>query len=286
MTLHLFDDDARPDLRSFDVILVNTSAGKDSQCMLDVVVEAARAAGVLERCVAVHADLEAMEWPGVPELAQEQAEHYGVRFIRVARPQGNLLDMVNARHDMLRARGDTTTPAWPSSQARYCTSDLKRGQVRKVMTALTTEVRERDGLDRPVRILNCMGFRRQESAARAKKQPYRFDGPASTKTTREVWEWAPILDWTVEQVWARIRQAGTRHHWAYDAGMPRLSCCFCVLAGRDALIRAAQLMPELAQEYLATEVRVGHTFRQDLSMADIVAAANRETVTTVSDWSS
>lgn len=43
-----------------------------------------------------------------------------------------------------------------------------------------------------------------------------------------------------------------------------------VLASRSAVVRAAQLRPELAAEYLAVELRMGHRFRQDLSMADIV----------------
>lgn len=46
-----------PSLTDYDVILVNSSAGKDSQASLDVVVEQARAAGVLDRVVVVHADL-------------------------------------------------------------------------------------------------------------------------------------------------------------------------------------------------------------------------------------
>ena len=46
-----------PDLCCYDIILVNSSAGKDSQASLDVVVAAARQAEVLDRVVVVHADL-------------------------------------------------------------------------------------------------------------------------------------------------------------------------------------------------------------------------------------
>ena len=58
-----------PDLRCYDVILVNSSAGKDSQASLDVVAAAARRAGVLHRVVVVHADLGEAEWdvPGLPD---------------------------------------------------------------------------------------------------------------------------------------------------------------------------------------------------------------------------
>jgi hypothetical protein len=76
-------------------------------------------------------------------------------------------------------------------------------------------------------------------------------------------------------VWERIARSGVAHHRAYDAGMRRLSCCLCVLAPQAALIRAAQLNPALAGEYLAVEDRIGHRLRAELSMADIVRAARR-----------
>jgi len=259
-----------PDLTTFDIILVNTSAGKDSQAMLDYVVEQADIAGVRDRIVCFHADLGRVEWAGTAELAAEHAAAYGLRIITIARPQGDLLDHIEARG------------MFPSSAARYCTSDHKRGQAYKALTMLVKEM----NLGRPAKVLNCMGLRAQESAARAKKVALRYDRPASGKgTVRQVTEWLPILDWSVEDVWARIAQAGTRAHWAYEAGMPRLSCCFCVLASKGALVRAAQLMPALAEEYCAVEVRIGHRFTQALSMGEIIALAAETTTPAVAlDW--
>jgi 3'-phosphoadenosine 5'-phosphosulfate sulfotransferase (PAPS reductase)/FAD synthetase len=246
-----------PHLPSYDVIVINSSAGKDSQAMLDYVVEQADAAGVdRSRLVVFHADLGRVEWDGTADLAAEHAAHYRLRFEKIARPQGDLLDQIEQRG------------MFPDAARRYCTSDHKRGQGRKLLTQLVAE--RHDG--HPVRVLNCMGFRREESPARAKKEPFRRDESASNGR-RHVDEWLPILDWTVDDVWERIRQAGTRHHWAYDAGMPRLSCSFCVLASKSALVRAAQLRPALAAEYVDLEARIGHRFRLDLSMADIVAEA-------------
>ena len=57
--------------------------------------------------------------------------------------------------------------------------------------------------------------------------------------------------------------------------MPRLSCVLCVLAGRRELVLAARLNPELAREYADVEARIGHTFKADLSMAEIIAEATR-----------
>lgn len=257
------------DLADYDVILANSSGGKDSQAMLDILVEMADRAAVRYRMVVAHADLGRVEWEGTRELAQEHAEHYGLRFEAIARPQGDLLAHIEDRG------------MFPSSQARYCTSDHKTGQVAKIMTKLVHEL----ALSRPARILNCLGIRAQESKARAKKPVFSVDTAASTKTTRHVDRWLPIHGWTTEQVWARNAQAGTRHHVAYDQGMPRLSCSFCVLASKSALVLAAKLRPELAAEYAAVEHRIDHRFRNDLSMADIIEAAKRDDVQPVENWS-
>lgn len=243
-----------PDLASYDVILVNSSAGKDSQAMLDYVHTLASAAGVADRLVVVHCDLGRVEWDGTAELAEEQAKHYGIRFVKVSRPQGDLLDQVEQRG------------MWPSSGARFCTSDHKRAQVHKVLTALTAELRER-GVSR-ARILNCMGMRAQESPARAKLVALERDERASNGR-RTVDTWLPIHGWTVDEVWARIRESGVRHHRAYDLGMPRLSCAFCIFASRDALLLAGHHNRALLDRYAAVEEKIGHTFRKSLPIASI-----------------
>jgi 3'-phosphoadenosine 5'-phosphosulfate sulfotransferase (PAPS reductase)/FAD synthetase len=267
MTSTLFPTEM-PDLATYDLIVVNTSAGKDSQAMLHHLVGIARAAGLEDRLVAVHADLGRVEWEGTAELAEAQAQAYGVRFLKVSRPQGDLLQHIEDRG------------MFPSSAARYCTSDHKRGQVAKVLTMLTAEL---DHLGRQVRILNCMGLRAQESPARARKVPFENDKRA-TNGRRHVDTWLPILAWSVDQVWQTIAESGVPSHPAYAAGMPRLSCCFCVLASRGALVLAAQLNPGLAQEYVDLEARIGHTFQATTSMADIVAEAKAGLQVTVEDW--
>jgi 3'-phosphoadenosine 5'-phosphosulfate sulfotransferase (PAPS reductase)/FAD synthetase len=119
-----------------------------------------------------------------------------------------------------------------------------------------------------VRILNMQGIRADESPARAKKVPFKFDEMASNGK-RHIDTWYPIFDWTVEEVWTTIRQSGVRHHFAYDLGMPRLSCCFCVLASEDALILAGHHNKELLAEYVAVEKKIGHTFKKSLPIAKI-----------------
>lgn len=327
-------------LENYDWIVVSTSGGKDSQTMLRRVVQLAEVAGVKDRVVAVHADMGRVEWPGVPELAAEQAAHYSVRFEIVKRPQGDLLEHVLDRSKKLKTRAKEAppvpsptnryctshhksdqiskvytqltnktngTPPVPSPTNRYCTSDHKRDQIAKVMTTLATETRAEPGkavmpwmkpsqrfctsdhkrdqqaklltrlagekkAKRRVRILQCMGMRAGESPARAKLRPFYLDKRTSNGR-KTVHIWLPIHGMSEAEVWADVKASGVRHHWAYDLGMPRLSCCFCIYAPKPALVLAAKHMPELAKEYARVEQEVGYTFRQGLPMTEVIRAA-------------
>src|SRR3954462_3982653 len=97
-----------PDLGSYDIILLNTSAGKDSSAMIDYVLYIAVTHRVVDRLVSVHCDLGRVEWDGVPELAGRQVARYGIPIHIVRREQGDLLDHVRQRR------------MWPSPKARYC----------------------------------------------------------------------------------------------------------------------------------------------------------------------
>lgn len=253
----------RPDtpvLSEWDVVLLNSSGGKDSQTMIRRVVQVADAESYpRSRFVVAHADLGRVEWEGTRELAREQAQGYGIEFRTMARPQGDLLTHIEERG------------MFPGPSTRYCTSDHKRAQIRKVVTALDRERRMGDRF----RLLNCMGLRGEESPARRKKQTFTPNGYFSTKT-REVWDWLPIHEWTDKEVWADIADSGVRHHEAYDAGMPRLSCVFCIYAPKPALVLAGRKNPQLLDEYVAVEERIGHRFRVDLSMAEVKEEAESD----------
>lgn len=247
------------DLTAFDWIVVNTSAGKDSQTTLDVVVHLARAQGVFNRVVAVHADLGRMEWKGTRDLAEHQARLYGVRFEVVRRERGDLLAQVSKRGK------------WPDRGNRYCTSDQKRDQITKLFTRLSREATQ---LGRRVRILNCMGMRAGESRDREKLAPLALNRRASNGR-RTVLNWLPIHAWSANDVWGNIKRSGIPHHPAYDLGMPRLSCIFCVFSSRPALILAGKHNPELLADYVAVEKRISHRFRNDQSIAEIAEAIER-----------
>lgn len=261
------------DLGAFDVILVNSSAGKDSMASLDLIAAEAARQGVLDRVAVGHADLGRAEWAGTRELAREQAERYGLPFFVVSATGPDLLERVERRG------------MWPSPQQRWCTSDLKRGPLRRLMTQLVREHRERFGEAR-VRLLNVMGMRAQESPARARRPALRVDHSASNGR-REVSDFLPLHEWSVEEVWERVHGSRIADliHPAYAAGMPRLSCRFCILAPKSALVTSARLNPELAQEYLRVERATGHRFRMDCSIAEVIEAARSGEPVAPGGWS-
>lgn len=268
------------DLRWFDWIVIESSGGKDSQAMLDYVYRLAAAQGVLDRVVVVHADLGEVEWNesvdlgpdwhGTMDLARQQAAAYGLRFIAVQRTVEELVDGEVLRRpdtllDQIERRGK-----FPDARNRYCTSDQKRGPARALMTKLAGEL----NLDRPVRILNCLGMRGQESCSRATLNPFELDEGATSPTTKWVWRWLPIHSWTVDRVWSQIEMAGTPTHPIYSKGLSRASCSFCILASKSDLLLAVKLRPELAGRVADLEERIGHTFRHNQSMRQLITEAN------------
>lgn len=240
-------------LSSYDWIVVNSSSGKDSLAMLDYVVKLARLENVMDRVVVVHADLGRVEWEGVPDLARTQAEHYGAAF-RIVQAREDLLDHIERRGK------------WPSSFARYCTSDHKSGPVAKLITELAMSKWVKGGP--PVRVLNCLGIRAEESPARAKKEPFRKDEKLSSGR-RTVDIWYPIFHWKLQDVWDTIHASGAPYHKAYDLGMSRLSCIFCVFAPKSALLLAGHHNRNLLKEYVRAEESMGHTFRQGFTLKSV-----------------
>ena len=252
-------DDPVALIRAADAVIVQSSAGKDSVVALAKTVAAAKAAGCLEKVVVVHCDLGQAEWPGVRDLAQRQAERYGVKF-RVVADEGGFLGMVERRG------------MWPDAQNRLCTSKLKRDKAGPVITAIVDAL----GLGHQAVILNVMGVRAGESANRALKRRLDID-PRLANGKRLVLTWNAVFELSESDVWQEIADQGLEYHPCYDAGLERLSCVYCVLAGLDWLVLATRVAfalnlphPEL---YVDLERRIGHTFKNGVTLGGIVAAA-------------
>lgn len=179
------------------------------------------------------------EWGGTQELVALHAKIYGLRLETVSRGEPLL--------DYVRRRG-----RWPDAKNRFCTSEFKRGPGRKVVTKLFRED--------PGDVLYVFGFRAEESRARAKRPALSYNKRASCES-RAVYDWLPIHKMGAAEVWEDIRGSGVPYHPAYDLGMPRLSCCFCIFAPRAALMVAGKANPDLLDEYCRVEGEIGHSFQ-------------------------
>lgn len=242
-------------LHKYDLVIINSSGGKDSVCaMFHMLQMANRQQFSREKIVVSHQELGDMAWPGTKELVQQQADKYGLQTYFTKRR--NALGEEETLLEYVERRG-----MWPSSEQRYCTSDFKRGPGARVVTALTKGMKQS-------RVLYVYGFRKQESTARAKKQKLTRNKRLTTKT-RIVDDYLPIHNWTLGKVWKIIRTWDLPIHRAYSLGMKRFSCVFCVLGCKSDLTIAAIHNPELLKRYVALEEKIGHRFTNDFSMKEL-----------------
>jgi DNA sulfur modification protein DndC len=221
-------------IRSGALFVCNHSGGKDSQAML------LRLARIIPhgQLVIVHAHLPGVEWENSVDHIRETSLGIDVHVCQA----------VKTFFEMVDHRGK-----FPDAQRRQCTSDLKRGPIEKLIRHLVATRKNKT-------VVNCMGMRAQESPGRAKKEVFKLDTKNSV-AGRTWFNWLPIHSLTTKEVFSTIHTAGQRAFWIYYEGMTRKSCCFCIMASQHDLRTAARLRPELAQQYIDTEKRLGHTLQ-------------------------
>ena len=224
-------------IRAGALVAINTGGGKDSQAMTILLSRIVPCA----QLVAVHAPLRDVEWPGTIEHI-EATLPAGVQLVMAPVSSGKSL------FDSIEERG-----RFPSPSVRWCTSSQKRGPIERELRRFLKLNPRFSG-----RIINAMGMRAEESAARARKSPWRLN-ERNSRAGRTWFDWLAIFDLTERQVFGIIRDAGQSPHPAYGMGMSRLSCVFCIMSSRADLRTAAQLQPALYARYVELEERIGHT---------------------------
>ena len=221
------------------LVALSHSGGKDSQAMTILLSQIVPR----DRLLVVHAPLGEVEWPGT------------IEHIQATIP-------------------DRASPSsWPPSPPASRCSNASRNAVyvpdsgtALVYLRILRERTYRAGAAplsqgaSPVRRTH----RQRHGHARVRKPgPLQTRGLArnvrNSKAGREWFDWLPIHGLETEDVFRIIRRAGQSPHWAYAAGMSRLSCSFCILASRADLGRAAELRPNLYRRYADLEKRIGHT---------------------------
>lgn len=262
-------------------VVLNTSGGKDSQLMYLRVREQLVTWGCLDQLYIVHADLGRVEHSN--SVADIQAQLIGDDVLHVVQATfadgstKDLISMIRRKRVSLLAAGKPDTPPVPDKINRTCTSDLKRGPVLKFINNVVLGDTKGSGL-----VVNCMGFRAQESDDRAQAvaSPVEINDKATRvgpRVQREVFNWYPIADYrtfadhTGGEVFTDIHAYGQRAWSGYLAeggGNQRKSCVFCILGCKSDWIHGAKLRPELAQELSDLETEIGFTLLNGESVKD------------------
>lgn len=260
-----------PNLHDYDLVIINSSAGKDSLVSIWQLCQMADKQGYSRsKMIVSHQDLKSMEWKETKELAKEQADLFGLKI------------EYSTRRDKDGKEDDLLTYAenrgkWPSNKQRWCTSDFKRGPGARVVTRLTKDLGK-------CKILHVFGFRREESPSRKKKPTTAINKNLTTKR-RTVIDYLPVHEWSTKHVWQVIKSNNLPYHYAYDLGMPRLSCVFCIFSPFNALVIAGKSNPELLDKYVEVEEKIGHTFKAKESLKQVKQAiADGYQPKTVENW--
>ena len=188
-------------IRGGALVALNSSGGKDSQAMTILLSRIVPR----DQLVVVHAPLGEVDWPGTVAHI-EATTPVGVPFIPARVTSGKTL------LDRIEERG-----MFPSNSARWCTSDAKRSPIERELRRYLKANPRFGGL-----IVSAMGMRATESPARSKLAPWKRNS-RNSKAGREWFDWLPIHALETPDVFRIIREAGQAPHWAYAAGMSRVT---------------------------------------------------------------
>lgn len=265
------------------IFYISHSGGKDSQAMY-LAIMALVAAGVIRptQIRVIHADLGTVEHLDSKDHILATIGDHKLIIAKAVHKDGRPADffsLIRQRRASLDAKGQFDAPAFPSSAARFCTSDLKTGPIWREI---------RSGGQAHSLVINCVGIRAQESKSRAKKVAQRGTlniNKKNNNSVRAAYDWWPIADWSIDDVWAMIINAGQLPHPAYQLlvsqarggtifetlGNDRLSCAFCIFGSQNDLRQAAAKRPELLDALGKLEIEVRTTMFATETLAERIA---------------
>ena len=265
------------DIHSYDKIIIAHSGGKDGFVSMLHVLDLGVDRSKLElwhQLVDGNEGSDLMDWPFMDDYLKKIAQAYKLPLYRswlMHGIEGEMLKEDSYSHPhkvetpdgILTLLRDThrskpgTRRRFPqqsaSLQTRWCSSAAKVDVARR---AITNQERF-DGQ----KLLFITGERRQESSNRAKYnqlEPH-FCDRRSGRKARHVDHWRPVLNWSEEQVWAKLREHGVIAPVPYRLGWSRSSCATCIFNGPSIWATLHQYFPERIQRIADYEDEFGVT---------------------------
>jgi 3'-phosphoadenosine 5'-phosphosulfate sulfotransferase (PAPS reductase)/FAD synthetase len=182
----------------------------------------------------------------IAEKWREQgiAEEKVLRALAVMTPTGNpFLDLC-----IWKGR-------FPSTKARFCSEELKRNPI-------IAQV-QRPLLDAGDDVISWQGVRADESENR--RHLPENECKETHANGAELWNYRPILQWTVDDVFAMHRKHGIKPNPLYQQGMGRVGCMPCIHARKDELLEIGLRFPEEIDRISAWEQVVGEASKRDMA---------------------
>lgn len=233
-------------------VLVAYSGGKDSQACLILAIKTYGAKNI----EAVFCDT-GWEHPVTYEHIQTTTKDLGVKLITV---KSNRFDgMIGLAKKKKR---------FPSSQARFCTSELKSIPFIDYV------------LSHKEHLLIIQGIRSLESYKRSKMtkqctyfkyyfEPYNEKGKTHTYRKKDVLKFIkhfsndilrPVFDWTGQQVIDYIIKNGQSPNLLYKEGFKRVGCFPCIMSGHKEIYQLIKRYPERFEEIIQYEKQMNSSF--------------------------
>lgn len=157
---------------------------------------------------------------------------------------------------------------FPSSQARFCTHELKHLPIAEYVMVPATR--------RFKKVVSWQGVRRQESASRRALPEWDVD-PLG-------WEiYRPILDWSADEVFDFHRKHGVNWNPLYEEGMGRVGCMPCIMARKPEIREIANRYPEEIRRVAEWEELVSWASKRGISTWFAADKTPGHTAGTISD---
>jgi 3'-phosphoadenosine 5'-phosphosulfate sulfotransferase (PAPS reductase)/FAD synthetase len=277
----------KPELESYDRIIVAFSGGKDSQAcalhLLDLGVPKSKIE-LWHHDVDGREGSEMMDWPVTRSYVQAFGKAFDlpVYFSWLEGGFEREMNRDNQRKAATRwenpdgtigsAGGDrgklSTRRKFPQVCAdlrvRWCSAYLK-------VDVMSTAIRNQERFNHS-RTLVVTGERAEESAARANYKTLEVDrsDQRGGRKERLVDRWRPVHGWTEREVWAILERYNVNPHPAYRVGFGRVSCQFCIFGNADQWASAKALSPDRFDKLAQYEESFGCTLKRKGTLLELV----------------
>lgn len=162
---------------------------------------------------------------------------------------------------------------FPSSQRRFCTSELKAIPTIDYLLDVVREdfiiiqgIRAEESESRAKMAVQCNYFkyylepRGKDKNGKDKFQTYRRREILEFSKTHETGVWRPVFDWTAQQVIDYIAESGLEPNPLYKMGFKRVCCFPCIMSSKPEIYQITQRFPERIAEIAGYEKECKSSF--------------------------